>query len=170
MTQYNFAIAPHFVIALPVNLANLPKTIEVEGNTLLVKDHFHVSLVCSAKIKEKFNVADPDFVEKVNKDFGDFTAQHEVQLIGFRDEYKFVEEDEKKAVVCMCDIENLHEFFDLLNKKYNLEVPYPPTHATIYTLQPNVGIFLTNEEDIERLTKPIANPIGEDLNAFVCPA
>ncbi len=170
MSNFHLATAPYFVIALPLNFPDLPKTIEVEEETLLLKDEFHVSLVCSEKIKDKFNVEDSDFIEKLNKDFSEFETEHEIKLTRFRDEYKLVEEENKKAVVCMCDIENLNEFFDLINKKYNLAIPYPPTHATMYTLQPNVGIFLTNDEDIARLAKPIANPLGKDLNEFICPA
>jgi hypothetical protein len=58
----------------------------------------------------------------------------------------------------MCDISNLNNFFDLINKKYDLQIEYQPTHVTLYTLQPNKGIFLADSGDIEKLSKPITNP------------
>lgn len=150
-------------IFLPVSFPNLPPTVDVEGQTLVVKPTFHVSLVCIGKIAEKYRVTIPDFENSVIKEFCEFTKEHDVSVAKFRDEWKFAREGEKRAVVEMCDVPNLDKFFNLLNTKFNLAVPYPPTHATIYTLQPNVGIFITDEEDIKNLTKPILPPFPYSL-------
>jgi hypothetical protein len=146
-------------IGLPVSFSELPVKIQVEGCELFLKDSFHISLVCIGKIIEKNQLTIPDFVNKVIADFCDFTNKINIELDQYRDEFRFVSENDRKSVVAMCDIKNLDKFFDFLNQKYNLNLEYPPTHATLYTLQPNLGIFLTDTDDIKRLTKRIEAPI-----------
>ena len=51
----------------------------------------------------------------------------------------------------------------MLNQTYGLNLEYPPTHVTLYTLQPNFGIFLTDSTDIARRTKIVPNPTGMTL-------
>lgn len=143
---------------MPVQLSNLPEKIEVEGCTLYRKSSFHISLVCIGKIIGKYKIEAPYFFEKIVADFCEFTKTNSVDLLRYRDEFKFASENERRAVIVMCDISNLNNFFDLINKKYSLQLEYPPTHATLYTLQPNVDIFLTDAGDIAKLTKLIINP------------
>jgi hypothetical protein len=145
-------------IGLPVSFSSLPPTIEVEGHTLLLKTSFHVSLVCIGKIAQKNNLTDPDIVNKMVLDFCKFTQRIAVDLKEYRDEFKLATEAERRAVIVMCNISNLDKFFDFINQKYGLKLEYPPTHVTLYTLQPNMGIFLTDSEDMRKLTKPTKNP------------
>jgi hypothetical protein len=144
---------------LPVSFSGIPVKIQVEGCELLLKDSFHVSLVCIGKIIEKNQLTIPDFVNKVIADFYDFTSKINIELDQYRDEFRLVSENDRKSVVVMCDIKNLDNFFAFLNNKYKLNLEYPPTHVTLYTLQPNLGIFLTDTDDIKRLTKRIEAPI-----------
>ncbi len=150
-------------IGLPVTFSELPPTIEVEGYELSLKKAFHVSLVCIGKIVEKNNLTDTDLVNKVIADFCEFISHTNIDLLRYRNEFRFVSEAERRAIVVMCDISNLDKFFDLINQKYGLHLEYPPTHVTLYTLQPNVGIFLTNSDDMQRLSKSIEQPVGVNL-------
>lgn len=143
-------------IVLPVSFSNLPAQIEVNEYNLSLKTEFHVSLVCIGKIIEKHNVTIHNFLENVVNDFCEFSKSNKVDLIRYRDEFKFVSENEKRTVVVMCDISNLNKFFELLNRKYKLEIEYPPTHVTLYTLT-GLGIFLTDSMDMKNLTTPIEN-------------
>ena len=145
-------------IGLLVPVDNLPEKINVEGHELIRRSYFHVTLVAIGRIADKYNVNIPDFVNKVISDFCDFVKDSKINFIRFRNEFRFTIEDEKRSVVAMCDVSNLNKFFILINKKYGLNIEYPPTHVTLYTLQPDVGIFVTNSEDIEKLTKQISNP------------
>lgn len=145
-------------IGMPVDLSGLLSEISVEGQTLYLKSSFHVTLVAIRKIIEKHAVADPQFAERVVADFCEFVRENEMNLLRFREEFKFASKGEKRSVVVMCDISNLNDFFDQMNAKYKLHVEYPPTHVTLYTLQPDKGIFLTDQSDIEVLTKRIENP------------
>lgn len=158
--KYKLAGSKEDVIILPVSLDNLPPKIEAEGYNLSSKKEFHCSLVCIGKIIEKHKVSIPNFTEKVIADFCEFIKDNEVNLLRYRDEFRFVtKEDEGFAVILMCDIANLDKFFELINKKYGLQVEYPPTHITLYTFQ-GVGVFLTDSQDIQKFTKAIANPTG----------
>lgn len=145
-------------IGLPVSFLNLPAIIEVEGLTLYLKTTFHISLVCIGKIIEKHNIIIPDFLNKVVSDFCKFTQANSIDLVRYRDEFKLASENERRSLIVMADVSNLNKFFDLVNNKYNLQLEYQPTHVTLYTLQPDKGIFLIDPEDIKRLTKPIKNP------------
>ena len=148
-------------VCLPVLLSDssLPKELEIEGNVLSLKTEFHVTLVAMGKIIKKYEVTDPNFIEKVIADFCQFVQENPVELIRYRDEYRFMAENERRTVVVMCDVSNLDKFFEQLNKKYSLGVECPPTHVTLYTLQPNVGIFMVDSGDMQKLTKVITAPV-----------
>lgn len=145
-------------IVLPVFPVDLPEKIDVEGYTLLLKTSFHVSLVCIGKIIEKYSVLIPDFINKVVNDFCEFVQTNSIDFLRYRNEFSFVTQSERRSVVVMCDVSNLDKFSQFVNQKYRLKVEYPPTHITLYTLQPDKGIYLTNSEDIKQLTEPIPNP------------
>ena len=151
------------VIALPVSLSGLPSTIEVEGYTLFLKTSFHVSLVCIGKIAEKNGIQDSKFVNKVVADFCDFIKHTSIEFQSYKNEFRFATQAKERSVVVMCNISNLDRFFDYVHLKYGLSVEYPPTHVTLYTLQPGIGIFLTDSEDIESITKLIPEPVGITL-------
>lgn len=145
-------------IGLPVVLNNLPDKIIMEGYTLMRKTSFHCSLVCIGKIIEKNKIQISDFLNKVITEFCEFTKNNPIELLGYQNEFRFVSEKEKCSVVIMCDISNLNKFFNLINKKYKLNIEYPPTHVTLYTLQLDIGIFLTDSTDIKNLSRVIKIP------------
>lgn len=153
----------HETISLSVFLKDLPKKIIFRENTFLINDFLHVSLVCIGKIIEKYNVQIPDFKDKIIKDFCEFSCKNDIKPVLYTNDYKFVEKDDKKTIVVMCKVSNLDKFFEMINKKYGLEIEYPPTHVTLYKLPGKLGIFLTDVNDIKNLTKSILNPIGHSL-------
>lgn len=146
-------------IGLPVSFGNEPEVLKFEGLTLYRKSSFHVSLVCIGKIQEKYQISDPEFVRHVVDDFCEYTQSTKVTFDGFRDEYWFASEDQLRSIVRMCDVSSLMGFYSLLNSKYNVEIEYPPTHVTLYTLQPDIGIFLTDKDDLRRLARSVSNPL-----------
>lgn len=150
-------------IGLLIPLSGLPSSIELEGQTLVLRTVFHVTLVAVSQIIRKNKIDIPDFLDKVVADFCEFSQENNVDLIRFRDEFRFVTENERRSLIAMCDISNLNRFFDLLNEKHGLQLKYPPTHATLYTLKVDEGIFLTDSKDIKEMTKTVSNP-GLDLS------
>lgn len=145
-------------IALPMFLGGLPKELQLEGINLTLKSEFHITLVAVGKIVERYDVTIPNFQEKVCSDFCDYTSIRPIEFIQFRGEYRFVVEDRLRTLVVMCDVSNLAEFFDQINKKYNLHLENPPTHITLYVLPPGSGIYLSNSEDIAVKTKVVEVP------------
>jgi len=158
-----YTISATNTIGMPVSLSNLPREIEIEGNKLLAKSSFHVSLVCINEIIKKYKVSITDFRNKVLGEFCDFIKMNPISLLNYLPDFKFVEQDNLKTVVVMCRVINLDKFFEILNKKYNLNIEYPPTHVTLYAHDGMTGIFLTDANDIKNYTKPIPNPIGRPL-------
>ncbi len=146
-------------ISLPVSFKDLPPELKIENYRLLLKSSFHISLVCIGKIIEKFNISIPDFENLVIKDFCDFTQKNDISLVKYSDEFRYATQNERRSVVMMAEISNLNRFFDTLNQKYKLSTETPPTHVTLYTLQPDKGIFITDSNDLKQLTKVIENPI-----------
>ena len=159
-TKYETGGPEEDTIVLPVSLTGLPEKIEVEGHKLFLKNSFHVSLVCIGKIIEKQHISIPDFINKVFTDFCEFTKDKNISFIQYQNKFRLVSQGERYSVVVMCEISNLDEFFIYLNEKYNIQIESQPTHVTLYTLEHNTGIFLTDSEDIKNLTKSISNPIG----------
>lgn len=140
-------------IVLPVKSEGWPTVFEIEGYTLTLKTKFHVSLVAVGQIIKKHGVTEANFLEDVVNFFCEYVQKHPVELVRYKNEFRFVSENERRAVVVMCDVVNIDQFFDLLSVRYNLRLQHPPTHVTLYTLQPDVGIFLTDFHDMEKLTK-----------------
>lgn len=151
-------------IALPVSINDLPQEVEVKGKTLHLKDSFHVSLVCAGEILKKHEVDMDNFVKKVEKDFCNFIQDNPVELTGYEDEYRFVEEGDNYTLIVMCSVSNLDKFFDLLNQTHDLNLEYPPTHVTLYSLIPNTGIFVSDSSDIDEKTKVVQNPLNTILS------
>ena len=67
-------------------------------------------------------------------------------------------------MIVTCEVSNINKFFDLINKKYGLNIKYPPAHVTLYTLKDSLGIYLIDSDDIKNLTVSIENPIGMILS------
>jgi len=151
------------IIALPVSFTGLPERIEVRGNTLYLKSKFHISLVCINIIIKKYDIKIQDFLSKVIEDFSSFVKTNKVELLHYNNDFKFAVEGDLKSVVVTCEVSNINKFFDLINEKYELNIKYPPTHVTLYTLKDGLGIYLTDSGDINNLTTPIENPIGRTL-------
>lgn len=153
----------HNTICLLVSFNQIPDQIIFNEKTFVINTFLHVSLVCVSKIIEKYNVLIPNFENKIINDFCEFSRDNKVKKVEHTDDFKFVSKEDKETIIVMCKIPNLDKFFELINKKYELNIKYPPTHVTIYTLPGKLGIFLTDENDIKKLTKPIPNPIGHSL-------
>ncbi len=141
-------------IALWCKNYDLPESIEIDGDTLLKKDHFHVSLLCVKNILE----TKPDIEEEIIQHFCNFMQENEIEFNGFTKEFRLAIREERKSVVAMCKVSNLDAFAEYLTEKIGIPIAPQPTHVTIYTLQHNMGIGLNSPEKLEEKTKPIEIP------------
>ena len=149
-------------ISLSVLLKGLPSKIVVDGHELFLKNSFHISLVCINQIIKKHNILITSFKDVVVKDFCEFVAKNDVSLLSYEG-FRFASQENLKTVIVMCKVSNLDKFFEIINKKYGLNIEYPPSHVTLYAHDGKTGIFLTDSDDIKNLTKSIPNPIGREL-------
>jgi hypothetical protein len=161
--KYKLGGEKDYTIYLPVSFNNLPEEIKVQG-PLYRQSSFHVSLVYIEKIIKKYNIAIPDFKDKIVEDFCNFTKENNIYVIRYTNEFRFVAKNEKRTVVIMCEVSNLDKFFDLINGKYRLNIRYMTPHATLYgNVKDKPGVWLMDEYDIKNFTIPIENPIGREL-------
>jgi hypothetical protein len=72
--------------------------------------------------------------------------------------FRLAKKDERVSVVAMVTMPNLHEFYEMLRKKYTVDIPEQPAHITLYTLQPDAGIDLNSDTDIANLTSLVTIP------------
>lgn len=135
---------------------NLPPTLELNDVTLTLKSELHITLICAKKIASLIDESKADEVEQVIlSTFINFVEKTPLTEYRPTKAFRFVERDEKKTVVVMVEIPGLNEFFDLLKDKYAKDLPLQPTHVTLYTLQPEIGIGILSQEELERESKPV---------------
>jgi hypothetical protein len=155
-------------ITLPVEIGGLPQTLEIEGKRLTVKSSFHVSLVCIKEIVAKFGQDNKNLEQEIIQAFCDFSSPNVISFLGYRNRFRYVKVGEKETVVVMCDVSNLKELFNHINKKFGFKLEVPPTHVTLYTLQPDVGIGLNNKADINAKTIEVTDQISwQDIKSVL---
>ncbi|HEX8591435.1 MAG TPA: hypothetical protein VF696_01645 [Candidatus Paceibacterota bacterium] len=155
-------------IGLPVTVEGLPQEISVGEINLQAKSTFHVSLLCVKYLIRKYG-------ESVEQDllslFCEFTRENSVSFVRYTGEFRFAEMMERKSIIAMCEVSNLESFFELARRELRISLQSQPTHVTLYTLQPELGIGLNTQRDIDQKTRPILVPdrLTEILGAYNMP-
>ncbi len=138
-------------VAIPID--RLPRSVEVGAKTLNRKTEFHVSLVCVkciASLYEKLGKkTDEDLIKEVIAKFAAYVQEHSIIFLGFTDEFRHAIRGEEETIVGCCDVSNLVEFFDELNREYGTNISYQPTHVTLYTFKTNIGIGISSKKQME---------------------
>ena len=137
-------------IALPIEVGELPESINVEGVSLEKKSSFHVSLFCVKHLLEKL----PDVEQKTLDFFCSFVKENDISFIRFTDKFRFAQSDERKTVIALCEISNLKKLSEALGQELGIKIQSQPTHVTLYTLQPDFGIGLNSSNDIKQKSIP----------------
>lgn len=138
-------------IALPVEISDLPESIEIEGETLHRKPSFHVSLLCVKDILEKYG----DVEKKILDFFCSFVKDNDISFVKYTGEFRLAKSEKRKSVIARCEISNLKKFSESLGQELSVEIPPQPAHVTLYTLQPDVGIGLNDPKAMEENSVPI---------------
>lgn len=145
-------------IGLVVDLLEIPETLEFEGQEMIRKPSFHVTLLPAGNLAERYGINMPNLFQTWLKEFQDYIRQRPLRFLRWKNEFRSAEQNDLKTIVAMCEVENLHELFIVLNQKYGVNMETPPTHVTLYTLNGGPGIFLIVQSDLQALTQPIINP------------
>jgi hypothetical protein len=149
-------------IFMPVTFSNLPATIEVEGDTLLVKTTFHVSLICVKDIVALYGETIPDIEQKIQDVFCEFVGTHTLTCT-LSKTFRLAEKEEKKTLVVMCSVSNLDLLYEKIRAELSIELENQPTHVTLYTKQLDAGIGLNNPKMLEELSKVVQISIDDIL-------
>jgi len=141
-------------IGLPVVINDLPQVIEIEGVRLQRKNSFHVSLVCVKVILAKKS----DVEQVVLDEFCRFANINDISFIRYTGEFRLAEHEDRRSLVALCEVSNLNEFLESLSIKLGIDIPHQPTHVTLFTLQPEMGIGINSPTDMEVKSTEIAMP------------
>ena len=153
-----------YISLVNIDLLNLPESIDVDGYNLTRKNEFHISLVCLKQL-DKLYTSDAITARKIKlkQAFLDFEKFHNISEFNLTGEYRLAKRGDKVTVVVMVDVQNLNKMFDSLRNAVGIDLPTQPTHITIYTLQPEVGIGLISSKQVEDETRAINLPILSDI-------
>lgn len=153
-----------YIILSDLKIDNIPEDIQVEGVDLVKKSEFHITLAGTERLAKLINPEDGEKIEEEIVDkFKAFTNENPIKNFELKHEYRFVQRGERKTVVAMVDIENLASFYDVLRQDYGADIPTQPAHITIYSLEPEVGISLSSQADLDNDTKIVDIPELKDI-------
>lgn len=144
-------------IMLPIKV-EIPAEIKVEGVTYFAKKEFHISLL-AVEDYAKTDIELDKFVSLTKE----FLKNNRVYFGKFLNEFRRVNRDYRSSVVIMVEINGLKELLDYLSENLKINIEYPPTHITLYTLENGLGIGVNNKSDLEKLTKPVKLEICRGL-------
>ena len=158
-------ITPHhnhdngYISLIIKNFVTSPDEITVSQKTLLRKSEFHVSLLALKNILPLVNAVDASVSEDdLVQDFLDYQKDVELSEYNLTSQLRYVSRGERETVIIMVDVPNLGRLFDKLRAKYNVDLPTQPTHITLYTLQPETGIGILSNDELQRDSKSIEIP------------
>lgn len=148
-----------YVSLLVENLHGLPEQIEVDGKTMSKKSEFHVSLMALKHFAPMLNPNDVVAAEEqLVRDFLDFQKTTDLSQFQPSNTFRLAKREARETVVMMVEVPHIEELFDFLRKKHGIDFPIQPTHITLYTLQPEVGIGILSQEELDKETVPIDLP------------
>ena len=124
---------------------NIPNTVSIGKETLQKKSSFHVSLLCVKDILATKNIPEQEILGA----FCAFTADNDISFVGHTGEFRFAQHEDRKTLVALCGVSNLERLFTFLNERFSVTLTTQPTHVTLYTLQPDIGIGLNTPTDME---------------------
>ncbi len=153
-----------YIILADLQLDNMPETVRVDDLELVKKSEFHITLAGTERLAKLINPEDSERVEaEITDKFKAFTNENPIKNFELTHEFRFVQRGERKTVVAMVGIENLASFYDLLRQDYGMDIPTQPAHITIYSLEPEVGISLSSQADLDNDTKITDMPELRDV-------
>jgi hypothetical protein len=153
-----------YISLVNISLDNLPDTISVSGYMLLRKTEFHISLICAKKVAPLIDEDNEDKVEaEIVGKFKEFVTQRPLNDFDLLPNLRFVERDERKTLIVMASMPHLDKFFESLSNDYGVNLPVQPAHITLYTLQPETGIGLLSNEELEQYSASVEVSELQDL-------
>lgn len=145
-------------LILPHPVEGLPQSIDLAGGSMQAKQQFHVSLICVKKLvtrlvdERKYSASDAE--ELLLGYLGALLRAHALRVATYG-EFRIATRDLARTLVLMCSVDGLHTLADELATALRLEFPYPPTHVTLFTRAPGEAIGITDQAELDELTRCI---------------
>ncbi len=153
-----------YILLSDLKITNIPEDIQVEGIDLVKKSEFHITLVAANRLANLINPEDSERIEaEITDKFKEFVKENPIENFELTHEFRLAQRGEKKTVVAMVNIENLASFYDELRQSYGEEIPTQPAHVTLYSLQPEEGISLSSQENLDNDTRVVDIPELQDI-------
>jgi len=95
-----------------------PELVRWKKVELYKKDEFHITLLHIKNASELAQLPPVDFENEVARNFETFTRLKPIQLLSLRNDFRFAEEGERKAIVLRCELKNLSDFFKEFNRQF----------------------------------------------------
>ena len=142
---YKYSNGYIFLPLRNLNLDNLHPTIVLFGDNYYLKSEFHVSLICVKEaLRENPLITEANIVDI----FNGFVGKISLQKVEYLDEYRIATHpDGRKSIIQKVNIRGVEGLFTELRKKIHITINTQPLHVTIYTLQGDRGIGISNIED-----------------------
>jgi hypothetical protein len=153
-----------YIVWPDIKLENLPLTIVVEDKKLILKEELHITLVMAKRLAPLVNEDNSETIqEEIIKMFDAFTSKNTLKTYELTNELRLVKRDDKMTVIVIVKVPELEVFFDELRNKYSMNLPTQPTHITLYSLSPEVGISILSDEVLQHESKPVNIPELQSL-------
>ncbi len=171
--QRDYSYDNGYILLNNLSLKDLPKRIYIKDSELRLKSEFHITLVCAKKLAAIIDNKKVDKIQsEIVKEFLTYVKKKPLKKYNPLQIFRYVQREEKKTVIMMVEVPGLNDFFNLIAEKYRTKLPLPPTHITLYTLQPDEGIGILSVEEINNDTALVGkvdlidNQIGPNSNVF----
>lgn len=148
-----------------LQLNKLPDRIKVDGDELVIKQEFHISLVWAGRLSEIVDKKDKEKIQKeMIEEFDNFTKKHSLKDYKLTKELRLVKREKRKSVIAMAEVPNISLFFERLSQKYGVDLPVQPTHITLYTLPTDkIGIGILSYGELDMYSELIDLPDLQSL-------
>ena len=128
---------------------HFPRQVNWHGVQLLKKSEFHVTLLHAKSHAGLSNISNQELASF----FTTFVSKWPIALLSFTDDFRYVEEGEKKTLLVRCIVSHIEELFAALNRAFGTHLPVQPAHVTLYSLETTVGIHVNSEGAMARLER-----------------
>ncbi|MCR4277599.1 MAG: hypothetical protein NUV80_03315 [Candidatus Berkelbacteria bacterium] len=146
-------------VGLELPLLHISPEVEVDGERLVAKPEFHMSILSVKKyapiLAEKQGTSLEEAEEEILEESGRLLTEEPTSVSDFMDELRVAEEREKKTVIIMCKTNGTENFFVGMRKALGIEIPTQPFHVTLYTRPNGLGIGLTSAQELLEQTRSL---------------
>jgi hypothetical protein len=139
---------------LHMNVPRLPAEISFGGLTWSSKSEYHVTLLGRAMLDAIRDDAGSLDLDRIEGAIG--RARRNVPFrIHTRFELWRVEEDEKRSVIQMCEVDGAETFYGRLEDSLGIRIERPPLHVTIFTAGARKGIGIATVAMLHQLGRQL---------------